>query len=45
MTEIKMSNIIKRCYIGFLRDNMLTEIQEKCVCGVCKFRRLYRVKR
>lgn len=40
-----MSNTVRGCYINFLRYSILLRTLVECKCLVCKFRRLYQVKR
>lgn len=45
MTEIKMSNTVKFCYLIYFRGESVSKIWSNCDCEVCNFKRLYEVKK
>lgn len=44
MNKSKMSDIVKYCYYGFLRNGWTFEIIEGCDCETCKFKKQYKAK-
>lgn len=45
MTKIRMSEIVRHYYFGFLTMGRISNRVVGCNCKICEFKELYRVKR